>query len=401
MRVPSIMENSQTDNHVMNPKRRMMLGRLIGTLIVLGALVTGTLVWRINYQHPRTNDAMIRANIVGIAPEVSGRIVEFHVEDNQYVKQGELLYVIDPRPYQAKLAQARAELLLAEKDVDSRRASSGSAESAIERLEHQRAAAEAEVKRIEAEDEYLHNYLERIEPLAEKQYVTADQLKQAKSKYAASRAELADARAKALSARSAIDEAKSESRRAVSLIAQVGDVNARIEAARAVVAAAELDVEYCSVRAPFGAYVTNLNTREGEYARAGTQIFALVDDRHWYAVANFKETYLQSIHPGQEAEVFLIAYPGKRYKGLVTGIGWANYPDNAKQQGVLPEVQRTLNWVILASRFQVRIEIPGRDPKHPLRMGMTAFVTVLDRPAEIPGLSPASKEGASKARIPQ
>jgi membrane fusion protein, multidrug efflux system len=395
------MENTQTDNHVMNPKRRMMLGRLIGTLIVLGALVTGMLVWRINYQHPRTNDAMVRANIVGIAPEVSGRIVELHVEDNQYVKQGELLYLIDPRPYQAKLAQARAELLLAEKDVDSKRASSGSAESAIERLEHQRAAAEAEVKRIEAEDEYLHNYLERLEPLAEKQYVTADQLKQAKSKYAASHAELADARAKALSARSAIDEAKSESRRAVSLIAQVGDVNARIEAARAVVAAAELDVEYCSVRAPFGAYVTNLNTREGEYARAGTQIFALVDDRHWYAVANFKETYLQSIHPGQEAEVFLIAYPGKRYKGVVTGIGWANYPDNAKQQGVLPEVQRTLNWVILASRFQVRIEIPERDPEHPLRMGMTAFVTVLDRPAEIPGLSPASDKEGSKAPIPQ
>jgi multidrug efflux system membrane fusion protein len=344
---------------------------------------------------------MVRANIVGIAPEVSGRIVELHVEDNQYVKQRELLYLIDPRPYQAKLAQARAELQLAEKEVDSKRASSGSAESAIERLEHQRAAAEAEVKRIEAEDEYLHNYLERLEPLAEKQYVTADQLKQAKSKYAASRAELADARAKALSARSAIDEAKSESRRAVSLIAQVGDVNARIEAARAVVAAAELDVEYCSVRAPFGAYVTNLNTREGEYARAGTQIFALVDDRHWYAVANFKETYLQSIRPGQEAEVFLIAYPGKRYKGVVTGIGWANYPDNAKQQGVLPEVQRTLNWVILASRFQVRIEIPERDPEHPLRMGMTAFVTVLDRPAEIPGLSPASDKEASKAPIPR
>ena len=379
----------------------MLLGRIIGTLIVLGALVTGTLVWRINYQHPRTNDAMVRANIVGIAPEVSGRIVELHVEDNQYVKQGELLYVIDPRPYQAILDKARAELLLAEKEVDSRRASSGSAELAIERLEHQRAAAEAEVNRIEAEDEYLHNYLERLEPLAEKQYVTADQLKQARSKYAASRAELADARAKELSARSAIAEAKSESRRAVSLIAQVGNVNARIEAAKAVVAAAELDVEYCSVRAPFDAYVTNLNTREGEYAKAGTQLFALVDDRHWYAIANFKETYLQSIRPGQEADVFLVAYPGKRYRGVVTGIGWANYPDNTKQQGVLPEVQRTLNWVILASRFPVRIEIQERDPEHPLRMGMTAFVTVLDHPAEIPGLSPASEEGASKARIPQ
>jgi multidrug efflux system membrane fusion protein len=394
------MENSQTNNHVINLKRRVLLGRIIGTLIVLGALVTGVLVWRINYEHPRTNDAMVRANIVGIAPEVSGRIVELHVEDNHYVKQGDLLYVIDPRPYQAKLAQARAELLVAEKDVDSRRASSGSAELAIERLEHQRVAAGAEVNRIEAEDEYLHSYLERLEPLAEKQYVTTDQLKQAQSKYAASRAALADARAKELSARSAIDEAKSESHRAVSLIAQVGNVNARIEAAKAVVTAAELDVEYCSVRAPFDAYVTNLNTREGEYAKIGTQMFALVDDRHWYAIANFKETYLQSIRPGQEADVFLVGYPGKRYRGVVTGIGWANYPDNMKQQGVLPEVRRTLNWVILASRFPVRIEIHERDPEHPLRMGMTAFVTVLDRPAEIPGLSPTSEKGASKAGIP-
>ncbi|WP_026603977.1 efflux RND transporter periplasmic adaptor subunit [Methylomonas sp. 11b] len=370
------MENSQNHSQGLSLKNRMLLGRVIGIAIVLGAVATGSLVWHINYQNPRTNDAMVRANIVGIAPEVSGRIVELHVEDNQYVKQGDLLYVIDPRPYQARLDKAKAELLLAEKDVDSRRASSGSAEIAIERLEHQRAAADAEVKKIEAEDEYLHNYLERLEPLADKQYVTTDQLKQARSRYAASRAELADAKAKELSARSAIEEAKSDSRRAVSLIAQVGDVNARIEAARAMVTAAELDLEYCYVRAPFNAYVTNLNTREGEYAKAGAQMFALVDDRHWYVIADFKETYLRSIKPGQEAEVFLVAYPGKRYPGVVTGIGWANSPDNIKQHGVLPEVERTLNWVILASRFPVRIEIKEHDPEHPLRMGMTAFVTV-------------------------
>ncbi|MDT4290845.1 biotin/lipoyl-binding protein [Methylomonas sp. MO1] len=370
------MENIQNDSRGLSLKNRILLGRVIGIVIVLGALATGSAVWHINYQNPRTNDAMVRANIVGIAPEVSGRIVELHVEDNQYVKQGDLLYVIDPRPYQARLDKAKAELLLAEKDVDSRRASSGSAEIAIERLEHQRAAANAEVNKIEAEDEYLHNYLERLEPLADKQYVTTDQLKQARSRYAASRAELADAKAKELSARSAIEEAKSDSRRAVSLIAQVGDVNARIEAARALVTAAELDLEYCYVRAPFNAYVTNLNTREGEYAKAGAQMFALVDDRHWYVIADFKETYLRSIKPGQEAEVFLVAYPGKRYRGVVTGIGWANSPDNIKQHGVLPEVERTLNWVILASRFPVRIEIKEHDPEHPLRMGMTAFVTV-------------------------
>lgn len=395
------MENAQPDYPAASQQRRVLIGRILGVAIVLGAAVSGAAVWHINYQKPRTNDAMVRANIVGIAPEVSGRIVELHVEDNQYVKQGTLLYVIDPRPYQAKLDKAKAELMLAEKDVDSRRASSDSADIAIKRLEHQYAATSAEVARIEAEDTYLHNYLERIEPLAEQQYVTADQLKQARSRYAASRAELADARAKALSARSAIEEAKSESIRAESSIAQVGNVNARIEAARAAVTAAELDLEYCYVRAPFDAYVTNLNTREGEYAKAGSQMFALVDNRHWYVIADFKETYLKSIKPGQEAEVFLIGYPGKRYKGVVTGIGWANSPDNIRQQGVLPEVQRTLNWVVLASRFPVRIEIPERDPEHPLRMGMTAFVTVLDRKADIPGYPPAGSEKVDNTLPPQ
>ena len=118
-------------------------------------------------------------------------------------------------------------------------------------------------------------------------------------------------------------------------------------------------------------------------------MFALVDDRHWYVIASFKETYLKSIKPGQAAEVFLIGYPGKRFRGVVTGISWANGPDNVKLQGVLPEVQRTLNWVILASRFPVRIEVLERDPELPLRMGMTAFVTVLDPPAPGSAAPPA------------
>jgi membrane fusion protein, multidrug efflux system len=366
-------------------QRRIALGRIIGAAIVLGALATGLAVSRINYLSPRTNDAMVRANIVGIAPEVNGRIVELYVEDNQPVKQGDLLYAIDPRPYQARLDQARAELLLAAKEVEARRASSSAAEIAIERLGHEREAAGAEIARLEAEAEYQRSYLERIEPLAEKVYVTANQIKEARARLAAARAAVADARAKEQAARSAISEAGREKSRTVSLIAQSGNVNAHIEAARAAVAAAELDVEYCSVRAPFDAYVSNLNIREGEYAKAGSEIFALVDDRQWYVIANFKETYLRSIHPGQEADVFLVGYPGKRYRGIVTGIGWANYPDNTRQQGVLPEVQRTLNWVMLAARFPVRIEIRERDPEHPLRMGMTAFATVRDRPADSSG----------------
>ena len=114
---------------------------------------------------------------------------------------------------------------------------------------------------------------------------------------------------------------------------QVGDVNARIQAAEASVRAAELDVGYCRVSAPFDAYVTNLNIAVGEYARQGQQIFALVDNRAWYVLANFRETYMSSIKPGMEADVYLLSYPGRRFRGVVQGIGWANKPQDGAHGG--------------------------------------------------------------------
>src|SRR6185369_16941246 len=144
----------------------------------------------------------------------------------------------------------------------------------------------------------------------------------------------------------------------------------------AAVASAELDVEYCRVKAPFDAYVTNLNIAEGEYARQGQQVFALVDNRAWYVLANFPETYMPSIKPGMEADVYLLTHPGRHFRGIVQGIGWANRPDDGATTGVLPDVRRTLNWVRLANRFQVRVQLEERDPEHPFRMGTTAVVTI-------------------------
>ena len=142
---------------------------------------------------------------------------------------------------------------------------------------------------------------------------------------------------------------------------------------------AELDVSYCRVRAPFDAYVTNLNIAVGEYARQGQQVFALVDDRAWYVIANFRETYVGVIKPGMVAEVYLMSYPHRRFRGVVQGIGWANLPDQGLTVGVLPDVPRTLNWVRLASRFPVRILLEERDPERPFRMGATAVVTIKGR----------------------
>ena len=412
-----------------------LVGRVVGIGIVVGALLASALTWWLTYVHPRTDDAAVRANVVGIAPHVSGPIVELHVVDNQRVKAGDLLFVVDPRPYEARLTRVRAELALTQKEVEALESAVGSAraeiarreaglkvaeadlagketmppavDAEIARLEAERTAVEASVVRLEAERDYAEDYLKRVEPLLAKQYVTADRVSEARSKRDAAAAAVREAQRKRVAAEAAvveahkrkqaavagvtqaraarggaavgIDQAREDRSRAQALLAQYADRNARLAAAQAAVESAELDVGYCRVRAPFDAYVTNLNIAVGEYARQSQQVFALVDDRAWYVIANFRETYVDVIKPGMTAEVFLISYPNRRFRGVVQGIGWANYPEEGPTVGVLPNVPRTLNWVRLASRFPVRILLEERDPKRPFRMGATAVVTIKGR----------------------
>ncbi len=323
-------------------------GRLLGFAILAAALAAGIGVTRLSYREPRTDDAMVRANVVGIAPHVSGPLVELHVVDNQDVQAGHLLFVIDPRPFEVALERARADLLLAQSEV-------GATAKAI-------ASATAEVTRLEAERGYARDHVTRLAPLLPKQFVTRDRMD--------------EAQVKARAADAAVAKARQELDRQRQLLAQFGDVNARIAAATAAIHAAELDLEYCRVRAPFPARVTNLNIAQGEYARAGQEVFALVDTRAWYVLANFQETFLDAIRPGMSAQVYLMAYPARRFHGTVQGIGWAVLSPDARTDGVLPTVQPSLNWVRLAQRIPVRITLEPPDPEQPYRMGMTAVVTV-------------------------
>jgi multidrug resistance efflux pump len=325
-----------------------LVGRLLGVAIVVATVVMGAVVYRMLYAQPRTDDAYVRANTIGIAPHVSGPIVELPIVDNQRVRQGDLLFVVDPRPYQAVLDQARADLALTDLEIRGY-------QQAVE-------AATAVVAARAAEADYADDYLRRLEPLLANQFATRDQVE--------------DARSKARAARAAVEAARAELRRQQDLLGQLGDVNARRQAAQAAVDDAALDVGYCRVQAPFDGYVTNLNIAVGQYANKGVEVFALVDDREWYVMANFRESFLQHIRPGMEAEVYLVSYPWRRFRGRVQGIGWALYQRNGATVGVLPATEPTLNWVRLAQRFPVRIVLEERDADHPFRMGQTAVVTV-------------------------
>src|SRR5258705_2286174 len=109
------------DNTEGGSSRLHTIGRTIGVLIVIGAVAASIYAFRLNFVKPRTDDAAVRANIVGIAPHVSGPIVDLRVADNQYVKQGDQLFVVDCRPYEARLARARADLALVSQQVDAQR----------------------------------------------------------------------------------------------------------------------------------------------------------------------------------------------------------------------------------------------------------------------------------------
>jgi multidrug resistance efflux pump len=305
-------------------------------------------VARLYYLYPRTDDAYVRANSVGIAPHVSGPITELPIVDNQYVKQGDLLFIVDPRPYQATLDSAVAKLQLTELNIRA--------------LEDAIRTAQSDQVRLEADAAYAKQYLGRIEPLLSKHFVTANDVFNARSRYSAAEA--------------AVEAAHSDVGKAKNQLGQYGDINALRKASEAAVYDAKLNVGYCYVRAPYNGWVTNLNIAEGQYANQGQYVVSLIDDRKWYVIANFREEFLSHIQPGMTAEVFILAYPRHRFRGRVQGLGWALYQQNGATVEGLPQIDPTLNWVRLAQRFPVRIVLEDRDPRFPFRMGNTAVVTI-------------------------
>ncbi len=389
---------------------RKRVGRLIRFGVVIAAVVTLLLVVLDTDRHPRTDDASVRANFIEIAPEVSGRLAQLPVKDNAYVKQGELLFVIDPRDYEYALRQALSDQEnLEQRIIDTKRkiaAQNSAVEAASAAVHNSRTAirtagsgvalakatvlrAQAAANAAEAQLKYATNDLHRIEPLLQKQYVTVDQVDQAntavriaRGSYDAAVAALSEAQAQETQAvlrQQEADDAASESRAKLGQSIHVIDTLDILESQRPGLAArvdrARLDLERCRVIAPFDAYVTNMNISEGAYARPGTPMFTLIDTRKWWVVANYREAKVRSIRIGSPVDVYLMGHPEKRFTGLVESIGYGVFPEDGSVVAGLPNIERTLNWVHLSSRFPVRIRIQNPDPDL-FRIGATAVTVV-------------------------
>lgn len=333
-----------------NPRYRRAGVAIMAVIIAIDVLL-GLYVMREYFAYPRTDDAYVRANTVGIAPQASGTIVNLAVHDNQHVTRGQLLFAIDLRPYQAELELEQSRLALVNLEIDA--------------LNHAIAAAKARETQAEADSGYDQQYLNRIQPLLKEDFVTAN--------------EVANARSKLAAARAAVEDASNQVKQAESQLGQYGAINARRAEAQAAEYRAQLNVDYCTVTAPFDGYVTNLNIAAGQYANEGKEVISLVDNRVWYVMANFRETFLPYIATGMSAEVYLVGYPNRRFHGHVQGVGWALFQANGATIQGLPDVAPTLNWIRLAQRFPVRVTLDDPDGQFPFRMGATAVVTILGR----------------------
>jgi len=389
---------------------RKWIGRVTGVAVVATALLTLLLVIAETNRFPRTDDASVRANLIEIAPEVNGRLVELPVKDNAFVKKGGLLFAIDPRPYEYALQQALSDQeALEQQIVDAKRriAAERSAVEAAEAGVHNSttgiktasssvdvakatvARAKAAAEAASAQLRLATNNLNRIEPLLQKQYVTVEQVDQAhtavsvaQGNYDEAQAALNQAQAQETQAvfrRQEADALASESQaklgQAIHTVDTVETLMSQRPARAAKVDSARLDLERCRVVSPFDAYVTNLNISEGAYARTGSPIFTLIDTRTWYVIANYRESKLPAIHRGTSVDVYLLGHPDRRFRGIVESVGYGVLPEDAKIVGGLPDIQRTLNWVHLSARFPVRVRIEDPDPNL-FRIGETAVTVV-------------------------
>jgi multidrug efflux system membrane fusion protein len=335
------------------------ISRFAVLALVIGALVLGIVVVERSVHNPQTEDAIVMADIIDVVPQVNGTITELHVTDNQTVKEGDLLFVIDPRPYEFALQRTRADVAALDGEIDVTQRKIEGQRFAVE-------AAKAGVRRAEAQVKNATDSLARMEPLLEKEFVTPEKIDQARTAKLAAQASLDEARRK-------LDQAEQDVGTLISL-------QAKRDAAQAALGKAELDLGFCRVRAPFDARVVNLHTAIGQFVAPGrAPVFSLVDARTWYVVANYRETDLARIAPGMEAEVYVLTDLSRRFRGTVQGIGSAVNPEDQPIAPGVPKIRRELSWVHIAQRFPVRILIENPQPPEVFRVGASAVAIVRSR----------------------
>jgi membrane fusion protein (multidrug efflux system) len=302
--------------------------------------------WYGDYRNhfPKTNDAYVRANVISVAAQVPGEAIQVAVEDHALVKKGQSLVRLDDQPFRIQLAQAENKIIQARQSIDAGEAGIAAAQAEIALRRAQLHMAELQSRRV---------------------FNLSAQNSMPKS--------AADSAQEGLSsARAGLAAAEAHLRQATIMRGSPGEDNERLKEARLFLEKAQLDLTHTHLEAPCDGRIANLSLRPGELVQPGRPLFSIVCSDEYWVYANFKETELVRIRPGQTAEIKVDMYPGEVFHGVVQNVG----PGSGTAFSMLPPQNATGNWVKVTQRVPVRIHITDPRENVPLRVETSAEVTV-------------------------
>jgi membrane fusion protein (multidrug efflux system) len=340
--------------------RRILLGSA-ALAVVAGAAAFGSYWIKTGRYLESTDDAYVQADYTTIAPKVSGYIADVKVEDNQPVKAGDVLAVIDDRDFRTALAQAKADVASAKADVDNIEAQLEEQQSVIQQAQAAITADQAGVAFAQQDFTRYHNLTAQKVTSVQDEQRAQTVLQQQNAVLQRDRAALAAAKQRI----DVLDTAKVKS-------------ETQVQRLEAVQAQAELNLGYTTIVAPIDGTVGARSLRTGQYVQAGTQLMAVVPLHAVYVVANFKETQLAGVKTGQPVEIGIDGLPGVTVKGKVDSLA----PASGLEFALLPPDNATGNFTKIVQRIPVKIalEIDG-DLVGRLRPGMSAEPVIDTRPA--------------------
>jgi membrane fusion protein (multidrug efflux system) len=357
------------------PEKKKGGTRKVVVLAVLAILLVAGSIWGFRMfvfygHHAVTDDAQLDGNINPILPRVSGYVTDVLVRDNQEVKAGDVLAKIDPSDLQAKVDQEQAAVLNAQAAVAVAQAAVASARATASGSQAKVASNQADVVAARTRAEQATSDLARYKTLVGKEEISQQQ-------YDAARAAAESARANADAARATTESAKatvmSSGAQIEAALRQVAAAQASVAQHQATLEAAKLQLSYVVLKAPVDGIVSKKDVEVGQFVQAGQPLLAIVQGTDTWVSANFKETQLAKMHPGQSAEIEVDAYPGKVFHGRVESLAAAT----GARFSLLPPDNATGNFTKVVQRIPVKIVFTDpADPHHPLRVGMNVSVTV-------------------------
>src|SRR5690348_4006452 len=368
-----------------HPRAKWIIA-IVAILLLAGA----AFVWHYYSVRESTDDAQIDGHIYPISARVSGTAIRVLHDDNDFVQKGELLVELDPKDYEVAVDRAKADLANAEANAVAAHVgvplttttSTGqlqAADAALRAAQKEVQAAQARVQEAQANYNKVATDEKRMEQLVQKDEVSRQQYDAAVAAAAAARATLdasnaavASAESRAIQAKAQADATHTVPEQIKAMRAKAGAATAEVQRAQAALEQAELNLQYTKIVAPVTGILSKRNVEPGQVVQAGQPLFSIVDLDNIWVTANFKETQLKSMRPGQPVDISVDAY-GHTYKGKVESIAGAS----GARFSLLPPENATGNYVKVVQRIPVRIEFyKDQDPKHMLRPGMSVEPTV-------------------------